>query len=92
MEFPDLQPNQYGIILAELATGIVLSSDGKRHIDSDEAVIIFDSFEEAETFCDQKIKEFPDVECNIYNHLKERISRITVSKTTLWGTFSSVEL
>ena len=85
MELPNLQPNQFGVIHAETKTGIILNLNGRRHIDGEEAMLVFDSFEEAETYCNQKVSDFPDVECNIIDHLNKRISRIVCLKNArLW--------
>lgn len=78
MEFPDLRFGQYAVIHAELATGIVLNLDGNRCLGTREAWLIFDSIEEAKAYSNQKILNSPEVECNIYNHLKEHILKATV--------------
>jgi hypothetical protein len=67
--FPHLQPGQYAVVAAETATGIVLNLDGKRHLGAGKAWLIFDSLEEAKKYANQKVLDFPDMECGIYNHL-----------------------
>jgi hypothetical protein len=81
MEFPNIKLGQYAVLQAELATGIVLGLDGKCRLGSGEAFLIFDSLDEAKTYSNQRVLEFPEIECNIYNYLNEHILTIDRLKT-----------
>lgn len=76
MEFPKIKLGQYAVLQAEVATGIVLCLDGNRRLGSGETWLIFDSLNEAKTYSNQRVLEFPEIECNIYNHLNEGVLRI----------------
>jgi hypothetical protein len=66
-EPPRLDPGEYSVSLAELATGIVLNLDGKRRFtgSTDDWIVIFESLSDAENFAQQQIARNPDIECVI---------------------------
>jgi hypothetical protein len=76
MEFPKIKLGQYVVGQCEVMTGIVLTLEGKRHLGSGETWLIFDSFDEAKTYSNQKVLDFPEIECNIYNHLNDHVLKI----------------
>jgi hypothetical protein len=74
MEFPILKPNQYALIHAEVKTGHVLLLNGKLHLGSGEAWLIFNSLNEAMEYAEKKVLDSPEIECGIFNHLNERVA------------------
>jgi hypothetical protein len=76
MEFPQISPEQYAVLQCELRTGIILNLDGKRRLDSGKTWLIFNSLEAARDYSKQRVLVFPEIECNIYNHLNEHILTI----------------
>lgn len=73
MEFPKIQSGQFAVIHAEKATGIILDASGNRNLGSLLEWMVFDSLAEAENYCNLKIADCPSIECNIFNHLQERV-------------------
>lgn len=78
LEIPKLNHPQCSVIQAEAKSGIILTIEGKYCLNTskDEYLLIFDSFEEAKRFCDQKVIENPTVEFLIYSHQAEIIETI----------------
>ena len=66
---PKLKSNQFLVLQAELLTGIVLDLSGKRRFagEARDWIVIFENLEEAKSFAEQKVIEYPDVECLIQN-------------------------
>ena len=82
MNFPKLNINQIAVLYSEITTGIVLNNDLKYNLDDSKfEYLIFSSLDEAKKYCDQKVKEFPGIECNLYNSTYKHILRIDVKKT-----------
>lgn len=71
-----VQSGQYYIVFAESDTGIVVTLDGARNVNSDTPYIVFDCFEDAEKHANQKVSEMPYIDCNIYNDKSEFIKVI----------------
>ncbi len=70
MEIPSLNEHQFAVGKAEFSTGHVLRNDGSIYEENqslNEMYEIFDSYEEAEEFVLDKIKNNPEVECWIVN-------------------------
>jgi hypothetical protein len=88
MDFPKISIGQYAVLQAELATGVVLKLDGERHLGLGEGWLVFDSLEEAVVSSNQKILDFPEIECNIFNHLREHIFTASRLKTDASSDFS----
>lgn len=75
-EIPKLTQPQCSVLQAELSTGIVLTTDGKRRIESESPfILIFDSFEDAKQFSKEKIIENPSFECNVYDYQGNFVER-----------------
>jgi hypothetical protein len=64
-EPPRLEPGEYSVLLAELATGIVLNLDGKRRLTGsvDDWILVFENLAEAEDFARQQVARTPEIEC-----------------------------
>jgi hypothetical protein len=77
-ELPKLAEPQCSVIQAEVWTGKILTLDGKRlDIRSEAAyILIFDNLEEAKKYAEEKVIEFPDIECHIYDHFGKQVKRI----------------
>jgi len=76
METPFLKDNQFAVGKAQLSTGHVLSNDGTIFSNGqsiNDMYEIFDSYQEAELFVIQKIKDYPEIECWIVNAKGEHI-------------------
>lgn len=67
MKAPILENNQHSVLSVEFSTGIVLTTDFKRHIGYGEVFHIFQSYELAVEFVDNKLSEKSNLEFNIYN-------------------------
>ena len=76
MEFPKIQSGQFVVIHAEKVTGIILDAHGNRNLASPLEWMVFNSLDEAENYCNLKIAASPSMECNIFNHLQERIKTV----------------
>lgn len=78
-EVPKLEKSRFSVLLAESNTGIILTIEGKRYFEGSEEphILLFDSFEDAEGFSKLKVKELPDIECNIYDSSAIHIETIT---------------
>lgn len=66
------------VLQAETKSGIILTIEGKYYLNDskDEYYLIFDSFENAKSFCEINVKENPAIEFLIYSHLKEIIETV----------------
>ncbi len=78
-EIPQLEKTKCSVVQTEIATGIILATDGSRYFnDFDEPfILIFDSIEDAKEFSENKIAERPEIECNVYDHSAKFIERIS---------------
>jgi len=75
MKFPNLNKNQYVVIKAELATGIVLNNDGTRYNNTENeiyALDIFNDYSIAKEFAILKVLNNPEIECCI-NDFKKKV-------------------
>jgi hypothetical protein len=77
-EVPVLSPEQVYVIQAYAFTGQVLTVEGKLENLNDprESVIVFETLREAEDFCNRRIEERGGIECHIYDHTNQHITRI----------------
>lgn len=80
LEIPKLSYPQCSVIQAETKSGIILTIEGKYHLNTskDEYLLIFNSFEEAKNFCERKVRENPTIEFLIYSHIAEIIETVRV--------------
>ena len=63
-----IQPPQYAVFFSEVESGVELTSDG-RHLGPGmtHSCLIFDSLEEAEKYCRQKIEDIPKLRCDVFD-------------------------
>ena len=74
---PKLQKGQFSIIFAEVKTGIILTLDGKRRQGNQgEFYLIFNSFEEAKAFAENKINTNPEIECSIRDENGDQVKAV----------------
>jgi hypothetical protein len=72
-----LSVGEFAVVQAEVATGIVLTTDGQqRHVGSGEMYRIFPSLDSARAFARQVVTPSPKVECWIYDSEQTYIERI----------------
>ena len=67
MKAPVLEYNQHSVLSSEFNTGIVLTTDFKRHIGNGEVFHIFQTYDLAIEFIDKKLTESDNYEFNVYN-------------------------
>ena len=79
MTFPVLTPGQFAVLQAEVATGIVLTTDGKWHTGTGEVYRIFGSRDSARAFAHQVATASPRVECHVYDSKQTHIERIVAA-------------
>ena len=78
MSFPTLSPCQFAVALAEVATGIVLTTDGQNwHTGSGEKYRVFSFFEAARTFAREVVSSRAQIECWIYDSPQKHLERLT---------------
>ncbi len=58
----EIPGGQYGILHAEVSTGIITFADGKRISNSPPQYLVFNSFNEAEDYANQRIQSHPEFE------------------------------
>ncbi len=77
-EFPKIQQDEYVLMFAEKATGIIVDSNGKWYIQepTQEVYKVVPSYEEAERFVTQKLEENDALEGCIYNWKHELVKFI----------------
>lgn len=79
MNFPKIEKDQIAILYTERSTGIVLNIDLKHNANSSKfEYVVFNSLGEAKTHCFQKIKEFSNIECNLYDSTNKEIMVIDI--------------
>ena len=66
MNAPILKENEYSVLLAELSTGIVLTTNFQRYIGTGEVFHVFQSYDLAITFINTKLIENSNYEFSIY--------------------------
>lgn len=68
--YPRLEPHQFLVIQAEVWTGKILDLNGKIRDERDKSswLMIFESLKEAEAFAENRINQFPDIECWIQSY------------------------
>jgi len=64
---------KYGVVLAEIQTGIVVDLNGKQQIQPNIHALCFDNYEEAKGFSEKKVLELPMIECVLYDDSGSRI-------------------
>lgn len=63
-----MQPTDCAVFLKNRTTSIPLASDGREFAGTAYATcILFKSFDTAQRFCDGKVKQLPEVRCEIYD-------------------------
>ena len=67
MKAPILEYNQHSVLSAEFNTGIVLTTDFKRHIGNGKVFHIFQTYDLAIEFIDKKLTESDNYEFNVYD-------------------------
>src|SRR5215475_1829558 len=65
-----IRPGQYAVFHSDLRTDVEKKPDGRYLQPGEESFcLLFDSLEEAETYCEAKVAEVPNLRCDIYDHL-----------------------
>lgn len=70
---PKLAPGQRSVVFAEVSTGILLTFEGKRNINSTVYYRVFNSEQEAIAFAREYVEQHPAVECSIRDEEGEHI-------------------
>lgn len=68
--------NHFGILYAEMRTGIVINQYGHRVVGGDIQYLILASLDDARTYAGQKVVENPETECVIFDDKGERVDVI----------------
>jgi hypothetical protein len=64
-----LHAGQFAVFHSDVATDIERSVDGHYlQPGEDSTCMVFDSLAEAETYCETKVEEIPNLRCDIYDH------------------------
>jgi hypothetical protein len=64
-----LHAGQFAAFHSDVATDIERSADGHYlQPGEDSTCMVFDSLAEAETYCETKVEEIPNLRCDIYDH------------------------
>jgi hypothetical protein len=64
-----LHAGQFAVFHSDVATDIERSADGHYlQPGEDSTCMVFDSLAEAETYCETKVEEIPNLRCDIYDH------------------------
>ncbi len=71
--FPKLKENEFTALFVDKNTGIILDSDLKHARDNTKTYFIFESFEEAENFCETRVKEYKHLEYHIYDFKENQV-------------------
>jgi hypothetical protein len=80
MNFSSLKQGQVAVIQAERTAGIVLTSEGTRHMGSGEAFQPFESLEAARAFAKGVVDAKPEVECGLYDCTGAHLERIVSAR------------
>jgi hypothetical protein len=67
MTIPRLQTGKFGVLLAERATGKVLSLDGERYVGAGEFYAVFDSLDDARAYATSRVEAASGIEASIRN-------------------------
>ena len=60
---------QFAVFHSDVATDVERASDGHYlQPGEDSTCLVFDSLPEAETYCEAKVEEIPNLRCDIYDH------------------------
>jgi hypothetical protein len=81
-----LQPGQYAVFHSDVNTDVEKKADGYFLAPGDESTcLVFDSLTEAESYCEAKVDQIPNLRCDIYDHAgKSKPPALTyVNKTYL---------
>lgn len=78
---PNQNETNYSLILIDVYTGIVLTTEGKQKKSSNEEwMFIFDNLEETEVFARQKSRENQTIQCAIFDGLGKFVKIIPEDK------------
>ncbi|HEX9059798.1 MAG TPA: hypothetical protein VF941_06440 [Clostridia bacterium] len=77
VDYPKMSITQFAVSFVELETGTLLNKDFERYIGQGECFYVFDSFEEAESFCIKSVKENQNFQGTIYSHDQSFVKIIT---------------
>jgi hypothetical protein len=65
-----VHPGQFAVFHSDVSTDVEKTPDGRYlHAGEDSVCVMFDSLEEAETYCESKVDQIPDLRCDIYDHI-----------------------
>jgi hypothetical protein len=73
----NVKKGYYYVVIADVKTGIVLTSDGTKNLTQNIPFEIFETFESAERYADEKAYSLPETECSIYNDQSQRVKVIS---------------
>src|SRR5579859_5752725 len=77
-----IHPGQYAVFHSDIATDVEKNPDGYYlKPGEDSACAIFDSLEEAESYCENKVAAIPNLRCDIYDHTGNRTRRCSPTST-----------
>jgi hypothetical protein len=74
---------QFAVFHSDIATDVERAADGHYlQAGEDSTCLVFDSLDEAETYCESKVEEIPDLRCDIYDHAgKSKAPMLTYANT-----------
>jgi len=68
MKRPEIKETQFAVLMADGATGIVLTATGQTYLGDDQDVyIIFDDLQSAKQFITNKQNENETIDCSIFD-------------------------
>jgi len=74
MKWPEIDETHFAVLMAEGATGIVLTAAGKRHLGDDQDVyVVFDDLQSASLYISNKQKENETVEFSVFDDKHELV-------------------
>ena len=80
---PELEINEYCVILTDICTGIILDANGERRTnDLTPWVFIFNSLKKAKVFAENQVIANNEIQCVIYGYNKQIIEFIPPQKFT----------
>lgn len=64
-----VRAGQFAVFHSDVATDVERSPEGNYlQSDEDSTCLVFDSLAEAESYCESKVAQFPQLRCDIYDH------------------------
>jgi hypothetical protein len=64
-----MSPGQFAVLYSDVRAGVAVDANGDPLGKGvRQTCLIFDSFDEAQTYCQQRVLEAPNLQCRIYDH------------------------